>query len=60
MYNQCEHCLYQAEDIETGDPYCSMHMDQDDRERLMYDRHSGCPYFRLGDDYTVVKKQGVN
>jgi len=57
--NQCEFCLYQAEDIETGEKYCSMNMDQDDMERLLYNQKQECTYFRMGDDYAIVKRQGI-
>ena len=60
MNIQCDECLNQGEDLETGEKYCSVHMDQDDMERLMYNRQKGCPYFRRGDDYTVVKRQAFN
>jgi hypothetical protein len=56
--NQCEHCLYQSEDDETGEPYCSLNLDQDDVESIISDKATSCPYFRMGDDYSIVRKQG--
>ena len=57
--NQCDYCLYLDEDPETGEFYCSMNMDQDELEKLRFDSHNSCQYFRMGDDYTIVKKQGL-
>jgi len=32
-------------------------MDEDELNRFLTDVHSSCPYYRLGDDYTIVRKQ---
>lgn len=55
---QCEMCLNLAYDPEIDEDYCSMNMDQDDVEKLRYNPRTSCPFFRLGDDYTIAKKQG--
>ena len=59
---QCDMCLYQAYDEELDDHYCSLDlgMDQDDVEKLRYNNHASCPYFRMGDEYTIVRKQGFS
>ena len=36
---------------------CDMDMDEDDYMRLMSDERFQCPYYRLGDEYAVVRKQ---
>lgn len=56
--NQCEYCLYFGYDEEYEESYCTMNIDQDEFEKLIYSRESSCPYFRMGDEYTIVKKQG--
>lgn len=55
--NQCEFCLYLSFDEVYEEDYCSVNFDQDELERLRY-FHAGCPYFRMGNEYTIVKKQG--
>jgi hypothetical protein len=55
--NQCDYCLYLAYDEATDEYYCSMNIDQDDYEKLSYSYYNGCPGFRMGDDYTIVRKQ---
>ncbi|GMQ56236.1 hypothetical protein AN1V17_06290 [Vallitalea sediminicola] len=56
--NQCDYCLYLACDEETNEYYCTLNLDQDDIARLRYSQYASCPYFRMGDDYTIVRKQG--
>lgn len=36
---------------------CAVDMDEDEYGSFLADRHNVCPYFRRGDDYTVVRKQ---
>lgn len=57
--SKCDYCLYLTYDGETDEYYCSFNLDQDDIERLRYSKYDGCPYFRMGDDYTIVRKQGL-
>jgi hypothetical protein len=54
---QCDYCLYLAYDEGTEDYYCSLNLDQDEVAKLTYSTHNSCPYFRMGDDYTIVRKQ---
>lgn len=57
--SQCDYCLYLTYDEETEEDYCSLSLDQDDIVKLNYSQHQSCPYFRMGDDYTIVRKQGL-
>lgn len=57
--NQCDSCLYLDYDEEVDEYYCSLTLDQDDIEKLTYRRNASCPYFRQGDDYTIVKRQAL-
>ena len=34
-----------------------MDLDEDELVRFMEDRYYNCPYYRLGDEYSVVRKQ---
>lgn len=36
---------------------CSMNLEEDDMYRFVYGSNARCPYFRMGDDYTIVRKQ---
>ncbi len=50
-------CVYYVynEDYESYE--CLVNLDEDDVYRFMSSTHSSCPYFRLDDEYGVVKKQ---
>ncbi len=53
----CELCAYYAWDEDWECYVCDANMDMDDTERMMHGSASGCPYFRLNDEYGVVRKQ---
>lgn len=57
--SQCDYCVYLTYDEETEEEYCSLNLDQDDVVKLNYSQSQSCPYFRMGDDYTIVRKQGL-
>ena len=53
----CDYCLYYQYDEEYDEYTCSMYLDEDEYASLMTGRTRGCPYYRAGDDYTIVRKQ---
>ncbi len=53
----CENCAYFAYDEEYGEYICEADMDEDDYARLVNGSHEGCPCFRDGDEYKVVRHQ---
>lgn len=53
----CDTCTYYVYDDEYEVYECDMNMDEDDYIRFLTDKHSGCPYYRNGDEYLVVRKQ---
>ncbi|MGN0633158.1 MAG: DUF6472 family protein [Oscillospiraceae bacterium] len=55
--NCCDSCAYYTYDEEYEEYYCSADVDEDDFYRLTNDRKSGCPFYRNGDEYAVVRKQ---
>ena len=56
----CETCTYYIYDEEYECYLCDKNMDEDDYIRLMTNQHYQCPYYRIGDDYLVVRKQLQN
>lgn len=55
--NSCEYCMNYSYD-EVYDCYtCEVDLDMDEYERFATDSVSNCPYFRGGDEYTIVRKQ---
>lgn len=53
----CDTCAYYYYDDEYEDYICDMDMDEDDYSRLMESNFKGCPYYRNGDEYRVVRHQ---
>lgn len=53
----CEECMNYFYDEEYECYACSMNLDEDEMYRFVYGNNAKCPYFRMGDDYTIVRKQ---
>jgi len=53
----CENCVNYVFD-ETDEEYvCAVRFDEDEMMALITHKYKRCPYYRFGDDYTIVKKQ---
>lgn len=53
----CDQCINYTYD-EDGEAYvCCINMDEDEMMHLLSSKYKKCPFFRFGDDYTIVKKQ---
>ena len=57
LYMECDYCAYNAYDEETEEYYCSVNLDEDDMARFMSHKYKSCPYFKNGDEYSVVRHQ---
>lgn len=56
--SQCDTCVNYFYDEDDEGYFCSVDMDEDDVYRLMtFKSHSSCPYYRVDDEYAVVKHQ---
>lgn len=53
----CESCLYYVYDEEYEYFMCQMDLDEDEMAHFLQDRRYACPYYRFGDEYTIVRKQ---
>lgn len=55
----CENCMYLEYNDEIKEYVCSIEsiMDEDDMARMSYSRHKHCPYYKVGDEYSLVRKQ---
>ena len=53
----CDTCAYFAYDDDTEEYVCDMDIDEDDYVRLMQNKFKGCPYYKDGDEYKVVRHQ---
>ncbi len=53
----CEECMNYYYD-EYYDCYtCSVQLDEDEMGRFIRGDFKDCPYYRKGDEYTIVRKQ---
>lgn len=58
--SQCDDCAYFAYDEEYEEYFCEADMDEDDYAKMMLqesDKNTGCPFYRDGDEYKVVRHQ---
>ena len=53
---QCENCVYYIYDENDDCYYCEVSLDEDEYARVL-SRKGPCQYFRLDDEYGVVRKQ---
>lgn len=57
MICNCEECMNYSYDEEYDSMVCTIDVDEDEYYSFISDKRKVCPYFRRGDDYTLVRKQ---
>ena len=55
--NMCDTCINYVWDEDDEDYYCCCDMDEDDYVRFLTDPQAVCPYYRLDDEYAIVRHQ---
>jgi len=55
--NSCDMCSYYVYDEECDEYVCLASMDEDDYMRFITSKSKECPFFRLDDEYKIVRKQ---
>lgn len=55
--SNCEMCMNYVYDEEFEYYVCDMDLDQDEMGRFVTNTFQDCPYFRMGDEYKIVRKQ---
>ena len=53
----CEYCVNYSYDDDYECYTCDMNLDEDEMYRFITGTYHDCPYFRMGDEYRVVRKQ---
>ena len=53
----CEYCVNYSYDDDYDCYTCEMNLDEDEMYRFVTGTNHDCPYFRMGDEYRVVRKQ---
>jgi len=56
-YPECEKCVYNDYDDESGEYVCDAVADEDEIARLAYRGNKACPFYKGGDEYMIVRKQ---
>lgn len=54
---RCEDCAYFVYDDEYESYFCEMSLDEDEMLKFLESSFDNCPYYRLGDEYSIVRKQ---
>lgn len=55
--SSCDMCVNYVYDEDYECYTCLVNLDEDELVRFLTDRFSDCPYFRLDDEYAVVRHQ---
>lgn len=53
----CESCVYYAFDEEYEYYVCEADLDEDEMSAFLRGSDFSCPFYRLDDEYAVVRKQ---
>ena len=53
----CEECMNFSYDEDYECYTCMMNLDEDELYKFMCGKFPDCPYYRPGDEYTIVRKQ---
>lgn len=57
MQGSCESCVYYVYDEEYEYYVCEADLDEDEMYAFLKETDFSCPYYRLGDEYMIVRKQ---
>lgn len=57
MKTNREFCMNYYYDDEYECYCCAINLDEDEMYRFTMGNNDNCHYFRMGDDYTIVRKQ---
>ena len=57
MAGNCEECVYYDYDEEEDQFYCTVDLDEDEMLKFLSSTFDACPYYRSGDEYSVVRHQ---
>lgn len=53
----CESCMNYEYDEDYDYYVCTLDLDQDEMYRFVCGQFYDCPYYRYGDEYSIVRKQ---
>ena len=53
----CDTCLYYEYDEDYECYVCDMDLDEDEMYKFIKGSFNNCPYYKFGDEYSIVRKQ---
>ncbi len=53
----CDNCSNYVFDEDSQEYFCDALLDEDEMQRFLTGDNKTCPYFRLDDEYAIVRKQ---
>lgn len=53
----CDTCVYYVYDESYGCYCCEVNLDEDEMAHFLSQSNWNCPYYRLDDEYAVVRRQ---
>ena len=57
VISSCDLCMNYTYDEDYECYTCEVDLDEDEMARFMQDSYYDCPYFQMGDEYKIVRKQ---
>ena len=57
MASKCDECVNYEYDEDYESYVCLANLDEDDMAKFISGNYNECPFYRPGDEYTIVKKQ---
>ncbi len=57
MSSNCEDCINYCYDEDYECYTCLVNLDEDELRRFILGEFNACPYYRPGDDYSIVRRQ---
>lgn len=57
MKSNCDYCVNYSYDEEYECYTCEVNLDEDEMAHFIAGNYHQCPYFRMGDEYKIVRKQ---
>lgn len=55
--SNCEYCVNYSYDEDYECYTCEVDLDEDEMEHFVTGTFHQCPYFRMGDEYCIVRRQ---
>ena len=56
----CEYCVNYSYDDDYECYTCEVNLDEDEMVKFITGNFHQCPYFKMGDEYRIVRKQMLN